>query len=216
MCWVCGLPLVWSSNACRMQLYWSFLFTGILSTMGNACFGCYFWFSSLTGLAGDHCRTFILFPDSIASLSHWKELFEDSEVHVSFNWFLEVISLLAVWDINYSHCSIFFYYMHSNWTLLFSPFVRWWSKTDIRLEIWFLIKNGKKNCNRWPEADDPHYLLPFMLLQYFLDLLYRHKLVQRWRLEAPASGRTQPERNTGVAFRGRSYRLSDWLFAPCT
>ncbi|GAY51257.1 hypothetical protein CUMW_132820 [Citrus unshiu] len=32
------------------------------------------------------------------------------------------------------------------------------------------------------------------------------KLVARWRIGAPAINRAQPERTTGVAFRGRSYR----------
>ncbi|KAJ4708560.1 Derlin [Melia azedarach] len=40
-----------------------------------------------------------------------------------------------------------------------------------------------------------------------------HKLVARWRIGAPAINRAQPgvqpERRTGVTFRGRSYRLSD-------
>lgn len=35
------------------------------------------------------------------------------------------------------------------------------------------------------------------------------KLVARWRIGAPAINRAQPERTTGVAFGGRSYRLSD-------
>lgn len=35
------------------------------------------------------------------------------------------------------------------------------------------------------------------------------KLVARWRIGAPAINRAQPERTTGGAFRGRSYRLSD-------
>ncbi|KAJ9167897.1 hypothetical protein P3X46_019487 [Hevea brasiliensis] len=38
-----------------------------------------------------------------------------------------------------------------------------------------------------------------------------HKLVARWRIGAPAptNNRVQPERTSGTAFRGRSYRLND-------
>ncbi|VFQ74496.1 unnamed protein product [Cuscuta campestris] len=36
-----------------------------------------------------------------------------------------------------------------------------------------------------------------------------HKMVARWRIGYPtSSNRTEPERSSGVAFRGRSYRLS--------
>lgn len=34
-----------------------------------------------------------------------------------------------------------------------------------------------------------------------------HKIVARWRIGAPPNNRVQPERSTGGAFRGRSYRL---------
>ncbi|GFP81689.1 derlin-1 [Phtheirospermum japonicum] len=34
-----------------------------------------------------------------------------------------------------------------------------------------------------------------------------HKLVARWRIGAPAANVAQPDRTSGVAFRGRSYRV---------
>ncbi|XAR67070.1 hypothetical protein NMG60_11013499 [Bertholletia excelsa] len=37
--------------------------------------------------------------------------------------------------------------------------------------------------------------------------LWVQKLVARWRIGAPATTHAQPDRGTGVAFRGRSYRL---------
>jgi len=39
--------------------------------------------------------------------------------------------------------------------------------------------------------------------------MWVHKLVARWRIGAQPITRAQPERTTGAAFRGRSYRLSD-------
>lgn len=36
---------------------------------------------------------------------------------------------------------------------------------------------------------------------------FLHKLVAKWRIGAPASNVVQPERASGVAFRGRSHRL---------
>ncbi|TXG61489.1 hypothetical protein EZV62_012852 [Acer yangbiense] len=53
---------------------------------------------------------------------------------------------------------------------------------------------------------------PKLMYPYFVFLnFYRHKLVARWGIGAPARNYTQssaqPERTTGVAFRGRSYRL---------
>lgn len=60
-------------------------FSGILSSMGDACFGCHFWFTSYAKSVRYHCRTSILLFDSVASTSRWKEHFEDSIVGVSLS-----------------------------------------------------------------------------------------------------------------------------------
>lgn len=70
-----------------LYLYFFRYFAGILSAMGHAYFGRYFWFTSYTGPVGNHCRTFILLFDCLTSTCNWKELVEDSEMGVSLLYF---------------------------------------------------------------------------------------------------------------------------------
>lgn len=56
---------------------------GILFPLGNACFGCYFWFRYSTRLVGNRCRTSILFLDSVASSCHREEHIKNSKMGVS-------------------------------------------------------------------------------------------------------------------------------------
>lgn len=88
----------------------------------------------------------------------------------------------------------------------------------------FLVMNEYNIFCKYPDlmVKEPHLMtegptaLVFSLKKISLTAFrYRHKIVRRWRLGAPAPSRpaagappAQPERNDGV-FRGRAYRLSD-------
>ena len=58
--------------------------SGILSTLGNACFGCYFRFTSYTRSIGNYSWAYILLHDCTASPCWWKKYSEDSSMGVSF------------------------------------------------------------------------------------------------------------------------------------
>lgn len=60
------------------------VFAGILSTMGNARFGCYFRLSNHAGSARNHRWPSVLLFDCVASSGRWKEHTQDSKVGVSF------------------------------------------------------------------------------------------------------------------------------------
>lgn len=57
---------------------------GILSTLGNASFGCYFRFTSYTRSIGNYSWAYILLHDCAASPCWWKKYSEDSSMGVSF------------------------------------------------------------------------------------------------------------------------------------
>ncbi|XVE54166.1 hypothetical protein DITRI_Ditri03aG0058800 [Diplodiscus trichospermus] len=112
--------LVTLKTLCSYAYYFHNYCSGILSTLGNAGFGCYFRFTSYSRSSRNHCWTSILLLDSVHPLAT--------------------------------------------------------GKTILKTPMWV------------------------------------HKLVARWRIGAPArpssSAVAQLDRTTGVAFKGRSYRLN--------
>lgn len=66
---------------CMQFLY--IVIAGILSTLGDACFGRHFWFPNYAGSAGNHCWTSVLLLDCVASIGRWKEHITNSEMGVS-------------------------------------------------------------------------------------------------------------------------------------
>lgn len=82
-----GFRILVSNIEAHLHPSWfSLVFSGILSPMGNACFRCHFWLPHHARSAGDYCGASILLFDCAASTCNWKDLTEDSKMGVSFDY----------------------------------------------------------------------------------------------------------------------------------
>lgn len=88
LCMRLGVRVIILTSMLISTLHVLIVFSGILSSMGDACFRCHFWFPSYARSNGNHCRASILLFDCFASTCNGKDLIKDSKIGVSLNYFV--------------------------------------------------------------------------------------------------------------------------------
>lgn len=88
LCMRLGVRVIILTSMLISTLHVLIVFSGILSSMGDAWFRCHFWFPSYARSNGNHCRASILLFDCFASTCNGKDLIKDSKIGVSLNYFV--------------------------------------------------------------------------------------------------------------------------------